>query len=73
MEEIMISSGGEQYPGIEKHIPYLQVKSREYTGVGMYVNFVYQTKEGLHPLMRDKTLNKKALGRHLEVDGLPIR
>jgi len=30
------------YPMVKSHIPYLQIKNREYTGVGMYANFSYQ-------------------------------
>ncbi|MEB2774656.1 hypothetical protein SYJ56_05025 [Algoriphagus sp. D3-2-R+10] len=28
---------------LKNHLPHLKVKSREYTGVGMYVNFVYDS------------------------------
>ena len=30
-----------KYPLVKLHIPYLKVKSRQKTGVGMYVNFTY--------------------------------
>ncbi len=30
-----------KYPSIKKHIPFLEVSGREFTGVGMYVNFCY--------------------------------
>ena len=31
-----------EYPFLKSHIPFLQVKSRELTGVGLFVNFSYQ-------------------------------
>jgi hypothetical protein len=30
-----------KYPFIKEHIPFLKVDSRENTGVGMYVNLIY--------------------------------
>jgi hypothetical protein len=33
-----------KYPFLEKHFGYLYVLSREFTGVGMYVNFAYGEK-----------------------------
>ncbi len=30
-----------KYPNIKLHIPFLEVQSRESTGVGMYINFSY--------------------------------
>jgi len=30
-----------EYPFIKEHIPFLKVENRENTGVGMYVNFIY--------------------------------
>lgn len=30
-----------KYPNIKFHIPFLEVESREVTGVGMYTNFTY--------------------------------
>ena len=29
------------YPFLKSHIPFLQVKSREFTGVGLFINFSY--------------------------------
>jgi len=39
-----------KYPFIKEHIPFLKVDSRENTGVGMYVNLVYNnpSNEELH-------------------------
>jgi hypothetical protein len=31
-----------EYPFLKAHIPFLHVKSREFTGVGLFVNFSYQ-------------------------------
>ena len=30
-----------KYEYLRNHIPFLKVKNREYTGVGMYINFTY--------------------------------
>lgn len=32
---------GEKFPFIMQHIPFLKVDSRENTGVGMYINLIY--------------------------------
>lgn len=37
------------YPGFKFHLPFLRVASREITGVGMYINFVY-LKNDINPL-----------------------
>jgi hypothetical protein len=31
-----------EYPFLKSHIPFLQVESRQFTGVGLFVNFSYQ-------------------------------
>jgi hypothetical protein len=39
------------YPGIKSHIPYLRIASRKLTGVGMYIDFVYEeSPEILDPI-----------------------
>lgn len=35
-----------KYPSIHFHIPHLKVASRKSTGVGMFVNFVYENFKG---------------------------
>jgi len=30
-----------KHPSLNEHIPHLRVRDRVYTGVGMYINFVY--------------------------------
>nr|WP_315202939.1 hypothetical protein [uncultured Flavobacterium sp.] len=40
-ELAVLNSIAKEYPFLEEHIPYLRVKNREITGIGMYVNFVY--------------------------------
>lgn len=37
----IIRYNGEEGNSLKLHIPHLRVKSREYTGVGIYVNFDY--------------------------------
>jgi len=48
LEQAIISeiakTNDREFPFINDHIPYLKVKSRRYTGVGVYVNFEYQLK-----------------------------
>lgn len=41
------------YPNMHFHIDFVEVLSREYTGVGMYVNFKY-TKNVSIPITNDK-------------------
>ncbi len=36
-----------KYPTIGTHLPFLRVKDRVFTGVGMYSNFVYVETDGL--------------------------
>jgi hypothetical protein len=37
--ETVLSEQRDKHPQLWKQIPYLRVRSREYTGVGCYVNF----------------------------------
>jgi len=41
LELAVLNSIAREYPFIKEHIPYLTIKNREKTGVGMYVNFAY--------------------------------
>ncbi len=53
-----------KYPFIKKHIPYLRVKSRKTTGVGIYVTFEYLIKyESLANLIKEDIFlsSKKSL------------
>lgn len=34
-----------KFPSLKEHLPFVMVKSREYTGVGMYIHFEYLIKE----------------------------
>lgn len=53
MNEIL-NHNEKKYPLIKDHFPYLKVKSRENTGVGMYVNFYYVLEgESLIPFEED--------------------
>jgi hypothetical protein len=40
LQEI-IRENGDKHPFLEMHLPYLHVKNRKYTGVGVYSNFEY--------------------------------
>lgn len=57
------------YPFLHSHIPLLQVKSRERTGVGMYVNFNYLSSINDYPLIPSQfyALSGNA---HLHMKGL---
>lgn len=39
--QAIINENQEKYQFLNLHFPYLVLKSREYTGVGMYTNFEY--------------------------------
>ena len=41
LELAILNRLADKYPSVKLHIPFLQVKTRENTGVGMYVNFSY--------------------------------
>lgn len=41
LEVLILNKLSLRYPAISYHIPFLRVSSREFTGVGMYVNFCY--------------------------------
>lgn len=43
----IIEFNKQKYPFLEKHIPFLKVKSRENTGVGMYINFEYSSEKNV--------------------------
>jgi hypothetical protein len=40
-----------EYPVLKTHLPFLVIKSREKTGVGMYVNFDYEGQPENMPLI----------------------
>ncbi|MGL6069305.1 MAG: hypothetical protein ACRC0I_11110, partial [Sediminibacterium sp.] len=41
LELELLNRISDKYPIVKSHIPLLKVKSRQVTGVGMYVNFGY--------------------------------
>jgi len=43
--EAIIEENKKKYPGLELHLQYLTVEKREFTGVGLYVNFGYLKNE----------------------------
>ena len=45
LESTLLKGLTEKYPSLESHIPYLKVKDREITKVGMMVNFEYTNAE----------------------------
>ena len=53
---------------LKEHLPYLKVKSREETGVGMYVNFEYISMDSsIVKSNKDMVLSSNKM---LEIDGL---
>lgn len=46
LERTLLNGLEQKYPSLKSHIPYLKVKNREITGVGMYVNFEYVNSIG---------------------------
>ncbi|QOW08893.1 hypothetical protein Q73A0000_00290 [Kaistella flava (ex Peng et al. 2021)] len=45
LESTLLNNLTEKYPSLKSHIPYLKVKDREITKVGMTVNFEYTNAE----------------------------
>lgn len=82
LEKEILKVIAHEYPILRSHIPYLRVKNREYTGVGMYVNLSYENYEdervrliedGLLSVNKVITLNgvENGLGFTLDIaDGL---
>jgi hypothetical protein len=58
-----------KYPFIKEHIPYLKVSSRENTGVGMYVNFIYDNpnNKALYVEIDNSSISTNET---IEIDGL---
>jgi len=66
-EVAILEKLSETNPEIKKHIPYLMVKDRQITGVGMYITFNYI--EGGDSLDYIKKLHLSTDG-YLKMDGL---
>ncbi len=45
------------YPLIKNHIPFLKVESRESTGAGMYINFIYDNYHNEELNINDSTIS----------------
>jgi hypothetical protein len=57
----------DKYPMIKSHLPFLQVKNREITGVGIYVNLVYRE----NPVEKIDILNSSLNSNEIiQMDGL---
>lgn len=50
LEKAILNRISLKYPILKKHINYLKIKSREPTGVGMYINFCYDNIENVEQL-----------------------
>jgi hypothetical protein len=40
-EKEILTRFSNKYDFLKSHLPYLAIKNREYTGVGLYINFFY--------------------------------
>lgn len=69
LELLILEKLAIEYPFIKSHIPFLKVESRETTGVGMYVNFIYDnpTHEILNLEVEDAVISTNET---IEMDGL---
>ena len=69
LERAILNKIAVEYPFLQSHIPLIQVKSRENTGVGKFVNFFYLVDEKGYQLIPNDyfALSAKA---HLHMEGL---
>jgi len=64
----IVRFNGEKYPNLKKHICLLQIKFRNKTGVGMYVNFEYRHEiSQIDSIQNDIVLSSD---KSLELDSL---
>lgn len=42
--ELIFEENKVEFPNLRDHLPYLHVKNREFTGIGVYTNFIYLQK-----------------------------
>jgi hypothetical protein len=61
----ILKANQESYPSLLEHLPNLTVKSREYTGVGLYVNFEDKTTNLYSP--KDAIISS---GKRLIIEGV---
>ena len=68
-ELCVLNRVAKKFPEINVHIPFLRVKDRIVTGVGMYVNFCYVGQNESAPIfgIEDKSISTN---ESIEVDGL---
>lgn len=64
----IVNSNEKRYPFLRDHFPFLKVKSREKTGVGMFINFEYSPVGEL--LVSDKDDLALSSDKVLELDVL---
>ena len=50
LEIAVLERVAQKYPSLRKHFPYLNVKNRQITGVGMYVNFNYTSSNPIEDI-----------------------
>lgn len=69
LEKSILDRLATKYPNIIFHMPYLEVVSREITGVGMYINFTYSK-----PIEKSLNLGAKNISistnESIELEGL---
>lgn len=65
----VIGFNDKEYSTLIKHLPYLNIKSRENTGVGMYVYFEY-SEEAINLELNNFDNTCLSSNKHLELDNL---
>ena len=50
LESAIMKSLADAYPAFKSHLPFLQVRERQFTGVGAYVNFEYVSAPDLEDI-----------------------
>lgn len=71
LESAIFSSLAQKYPLINNHLPFLIVKNRKATGVGMYVDFDYSIPEPIVLNIENKAIsNNEVIRMNGLVNGL---
>ena len=69
LENSILERLAKDYPFVRDHIPFLKVESREYTGVGAYVNFGYDNPDNIE-LSTRIGISHISTNERIEVNGL---
>lgn len=69
LESTILNRIAADFPFLGTHIQFLKVKDREKTGVGMYINFVYEIEDNSIEPIQDK-FHALSSNSHLNMKGL---